>query len=563
MKSFKHNKILWLDLNSSYSHSSLALPAIHAQFSEDGGWVWSVVKATVNEPPGDIVSRISEESPDVIAATCWLFTSDQLIAVLSRCKTLMDNVSIVLGGPEFLGDNESFLRRNEFVDCVFRGEGETVFPIWLGCFPDKRQWSEIQGLCYIGRDGVYYDNGKAVVSDFQSLNSPYKSRFFDWDKPFVQFETTRGCFNTCAFCVSSGEKPVRELSLDQVRSRLEDIHSHGIRDVRMLDRTFNYDNRRALAMLDMFCDFHPDMRFHLEVHPALLSDQLRQKLMSLPKGMLHIEAGMQSLNQDVLEQCGRAGRLKAAVQGLRFLASVDNLVVHADLIAGLPGYSLEQVCKDVLTLAQIGVDEIQLESLKVLPGTRMRRDAGALGIRYSPLPPYEVLSTGEITPQQLRRAMFLSKMIDMYYNSHLWQRIFRRLLTGEDGTIFINSFLDYLIGNDFISSPLGQERRGIILYEYCSTAYPDYLFDISQAWIEAGMSLKKLPAERVRKVKYGSDILSETGADKLPQPEFGKYSESLRLFYLPSGQSSFTGCLYGFDSISHSPYPVYKALIHN
>ena len=28
-------KLLWLDLNSSYAHSSLALPALHAQIADD------------------------------------------------------------------------------------------------------------------------------------------------------------------------------------------------------------------------------------------------------------------------------------------------------------------------------------------------------------------------------------------------------------------------------------------------------------------------------------------------------------------------------------------------
>ena len=32
------NSLVWLDLNSSYAHSSLALPAIHAQVKGDEGF---------------------------------------------------------------------------------------------------------------------------------------------------------------------------------------------------------------------------------------------------------------------------------------------------------------------------------------------------------------------------------------------------------------------------------------------------------------------------------------------------------------------------------------------
>ena len=34
-------KILWIDLNSSYAHSSLALPALHAQIADDTSIEWA------------------------------------------------------------------------------------------------------------------------------------------------------------------------------------------------------------------------------------------------------------------------------------------------------------------------------------------------------------------------------------------------------------------------------------------------------------------------------------------------------------------------------------------
>ena len=47
-------KILWLDLNSSYAHASLALPALHAQVMHDPSLEWGVVSATINENPGEL-----------------------------------------------------------------------------------------------------------------------------------------------------------------------------------------------------------------------------------------------------------------------------------------------------------------------------------------------------------------------------------------------------------------------------------------------------------------------------------------------------------------------------
>ena len=104
----------------------------------------------------------------------------------------------------------------------------------------------------------------------------------------------------------------------------------------------------------LFREFAPGMRFHLEIHPALLSDEVKELLRELPAGLLHLEAGIQSLRENVLQACRRIGDLQAALDGLRYLASLPHLVVHADLIAGLPLYSLEQMIEDVRVLAGFG-----------------------------------------------------------------------------------------------------------------------------------------------------------------------------------------------------------------
>lgn len=542
-------KILWIDLNSSYAHSSLALPALHAQVAENKSIEWAVVSTTINENTGMVVEEVYRHQPDIIAATTWLFNHEQLMHITARVKALLPDSCIILGGPEFLGDNEEFLRRNSFVDCVFRGEGEEAFPKWLTCWNRKEQWKEIPGLCYLDSDKQYSDNGIARVLNFSQLVPPEKSCFFNWSKPFVQLETTRGCFNTCAFCVSGGEKPVRALPIDSIRQRLDIIHKHHIRDVRVLDRTFNYHPQRANELLQLFLEYASDMRFHLEIHPALLSDELKDKLKQLPKGLLHLEAGIQSLNEEALRQSRRMGKLADALEGLQFLCSLPNLVTHADLIAGLPLYHLNEIFEDVRTLADYRAGEIQLESLKLLPGTEMRRRADELGICYSPFPPYEVLKTNEISVDELQTARRLSRLLDSFYNTPAWQGIIREMIL--DNPAFLTEFLEYLTQKNLIDQPLSLEKRGLILYEYCKQYYPDFRLKASIAWIEAGMSLKKLPAEKI-KTKH-----------QVP-PErwdviYGEYKESLRLCFLPVDEENRHGYWFGFESEIQKAEPVFKA----
>lgn len=542
-------KILWIDLNSSYAHSSLALPALHAQIMADRSVEWEIVSATINENTGMIVDEIYRRQPDILAATTWLFNHEQLLHITSRVKTLLPQVCLILGGPEFLGNNETFLRKNPFVNCVFRGEGEEAFPQWLACWKQPDQWISIPGLCYLTPDKKYHDNGIARVLNFADLVPPEQSCFFNWGKPFVQLETTRGCFNTCAFCVSGGEKPVRILSIESIRRKLQIIHAHGIKNVRVLDRTFNYNPRRAKELLHLFLEFSPDIRFHLEIHPALLSEELKEELKLLPEGLLHLEAGIQSLREPVLLTSRRMGKLSDALKGLKFLCSLSNMETHADLIAGLPLYHLHEIFEDVRTLARYNAREIQLESLKLLPGTEMRQRAEKLGIRYSLFPPYEVLQTNEISVSELQTARRLSRLLDGFYNVPAWQALTRELIVEDEQ--FLYCFLEYLTAANLIDQPMSLEKRGLILYEYCKQNYPSYQTKVTVAWIEAGMSLKKLPAEKVRTKRQTPPAIWKT--------IYGEYKENLRLCFLPVDETGEHGYWFGFETEAQKTGPVFKA----
>ena len=541
-------RILWLDLNCSYAHSSLALPALHAQVMHHTDIEWRVVRTTTSETVGTAVDAIYTHQPDVIAGTAWLFTHEHLLHILARVKALLPQSTIILGGPEFLGDNERYLHQHPEIDCVLRGEGEESFAQWLEVWDSPEAWSGIAGLCYI-HEGIYCDNGLARVMDFASLHAPEESALFTWGKPFVQVEATRGCFNTCAFCVSGMGDPIRTLPIEDIRQRLDRIHERGIRDVRVLDRTFNYHPRHAIALLQLFAEYHPHLRFHLEIHPALLPQSVREVLASMPHGLLHLEAGIQSLRQEVLDRSTRKGTLKESLDGLRFLCSLPNLITHADLIAGLPLYTLAQIYEDIHSLAGYQAGEIQLESLKLLPGTAMRHHADTLGIRYSPLPPYEVLETGYITSTELQESRRLSRLLDAYYNTPAWQQITRRLMLAESG--FLHHFLRHLTEHNYIDQPMSLERRGELLYLFCKEHYPAYTTDVTIAWIEAGMSLKKRPAEGVRtKHVQPSATWSVT---------YGEYTESLRLCFLPIDEEGH-GYWFGYDSTSQCPTPIFKAV---
>lgn len=525
---------IWLDINASWSHSSLALPALHANLSAETAAACNmqVVRGTIKSPVAQIVQEVAQLEPSYIFATGWLFNINYLNEVLARVSALCSPLGIFLGGPEFLGDNSHFLHAHPHITAVFKGEGEEMFEEFISSLlRGDSSWRNIQGFEYLlpssscegALEGATYHSSAAVtVKDFKSVRCPEESPLFSWDKSFIQIETSRGCFNSCRFCVSGIEKcPIQDIPIEGLRSRLENIYSHGIRQIRVLDRTFNGNPRRALQLLDLFMEFEGKLNFHLEVHPALLFPlneseavkKLREKLMDMPAGLLHLEAGIQTLRQEVLDMCDRKGSCAQAVEGLKHLVGSSAFEVHADLIAGLPGYSYPQLVEDTLELMRIRPGEIQLESLKLLPGTWFRQNAADLGIRYSPIPPYEVLQTPAISYEQLGKAMTLSKILDLWYNDAKWREPFSALFAdplqnsaADSGLALLEKLIEDLHGTDYITKPLSLENKGILLYRFCRKYSPSLAPLVSLQWVRNGLSIKKEPAENFVKWDFKSGL---------------------------------------------------------
>ena len=135
-------------------------------------------------------------------------------------------------------------------------------------------------------------------------------------------------------------------------------------------------------------------------------------------------------------------------------------------------------------------------------------------------------------------------------NSEAWQEVTRTLILHD--TDFLPAFLDELIRLNVIDQPLSLERRGILLYDFCQKHYPTFARQVSQAWIEAGLSLKKKPAEKVR-------TKCQTPPEHW-QVLKGHYHPGLRLCFLPADTEAEQGIWYGYESEIQAVRPVFKAV---
>ena len=517
-------RLLFLTVNSSFSHSSLALPLLHAASNSVTEWEWFRYDMTLGQDIMGAIREMVSFKCDLLVTTLYLFNSKTALEVLQRYHALFPECRIAAGGPECLGDGAvELLTRFPWLDHVFRGEGEEIFKNYLENFdtPDK-----LPGK-------ISPPEGNAVFKDWTNSPCPVCDPFFVTEKPFVQMETSRGCPMGCYYCTSGGTLP-RYRTLEQVREELSILSSKGVKELRILDRTFNLPKSRGAALLRLFREEFPHMKFHLELHPQFLDDNLKNELSLAQPGQLHIETGIQCLDPGVQDLSGRRSKREAVLEGMSFLCSCSAFETHADLLAGLPEQKWEHILNDVSTLISLNVAEIQLELLKVLPGTPLREIAPRHGIKYSPEPPYDVMESGTMTLEEMQHARDLSRILDMTYNHKYLHSVCLEL--HKECPEFAGKLLEFFhkMGGS-ANSVWDLKKRFLFLLEFCrANSFEKALHTLNFEWLRAGY-----PAEQ------GADLFSKR-IPALPEKavllegngECAKAKES-RIYRLSAGEKEF------------------------
>ena len=492
MNAVQHNPFaprprgVFLAVNASFSHTSITAGYFKG-IAESAGWDWHTEELIRADAIHQALVRVCGLQPRMLAVTFYLFTRQVALSFIRRFKALQPGCLVVAGGPEFLGDNRAFLEAEPAVDMVVRGEGERAFAAILENAGDRAALGRIPGVCRLA-NGAYEDNGFATpVEPPDAIPSPYAGLPIPFKRPFVLLETTRGCANSCSFCASANT-PVRRFSTGRVRADLLAIRALGIREVRVANRTFNDRSVCCLPLLRMFRDEFPELRFHLEIDPARVTPALLREFEASGPGRFHLEAGVQSLCDQVLRNIGRQAAAARTLDGLRRLRDIRGLELHADLIAGLPGGTLEQVWSDLLTLSTLGPDEIQLEVLKLLPGTRLASECGRWGMVASPEPPYEILRTDTMGVGELEVARRLVRVVEWFYNPPDFRSLLVEASRATPG--FWPALLDRAARMLDAAEAPGLEPRYRLLAEYFDRHGPARLRQgLGYQWLKRGFSV--------------------------------------------------------------------------
>jgi radical SAM superfamily enzyme YgiQ (UPF0313 family) len=151
--------------------------------------------------------------------------------------------------------------------------------------------------------------------------------------------------------------------------------------------------------------------------PDRLPEALRDLIRQFPPGALQFEVGIQTFDDAVSRRISRRQDCEKLADNLRFLREETGVHVHADLIVGLPGETLESFARGFDRLVAMRPQEIQVGMLKRLRGTPIVRHDEEWGMVYSVHAPYEILQTRTVDFATMQRLRRFARYWDLVANS--------------------------------------------------------------------------------------------------------------------------------------------------
>lgn len=360
-----------------------------------------------------MLAEIAATGTEIVGFSLYVWNRAEVALLVQQLRTLSPRLILLGGGAEATADPAGVMTEMPF-DFLVVGEGEGTLVALLQRLRHNLAPDDLPGLLRRQAGGIVRPTPPPPPLPLEQLPSPWLAGQLDAYIPQgVLWQLARGCSFACEFCFDGmGTRTVRRFPLDRIATELDYLVRQGVRQVFVLDSTFNQDLKRAKLILKMIREKAPRVHFHFEVRYEFLDAESAQLFAAIS---CSLQIGLQSASPRVL---GMVGRTFDPQDFSRKIALLNHAGVTFgfDLIYGLPADSLPEFNKSLDFALSQYPNQLDIFPLAVLPGTSLASKSAELQLHHLPHPPYTVLASPTFSVSELATARRLANACDIFYS---------------------------------------------------------------------------------------------------------------------------------------------------
>ena len=467
-------RLLLTTIKSDCKHTDLALKSIYSVICDSPAEV-QLRTFGRNELYTDIFESIATGQYDIVYFHANSYNVRQLLHVAEMVKKAVPSIAVMFGGMEVSFETRAFMKQNNFVNYVVRGEGESVLFNFLKSVLDYEfDFENIAGLAFWDGDEIAVNPYDAPV-EMEALPFPYEK--FELDKGTVYYESIRGTSDRSVYSQFLPNARVRALSLSRVFTELRYFLANEVERVVFLDRWFNYNSERAYRIFEYIINNDNGITtFEFSIDGDGLDEETLRLLTEAREGQIVFRMEIGSTNAEVLAACGRDGNIYRLMYNTTKLLQSGKVRTDIHIKAGLPLETEALFARSFnKTFGMAEGMPVHIDNICLSKGTMLRSKAHEFGYVYAEDAPYEVIATGSMSSDELLRLRAMSRTVESYIGDGGFKKSIPRILndTGIKPYDLFSRLTTYINTKDLAGKTRKKEHLARILFAYTEGLYDD------------------------------------------------------------------------------------------
>ena len=325
---------------------------------------------------------IVDTAPDIVGLRCLHKYTDQFHHASSIAKQLPNKPLVIGGGPYPSAAPQETMEKDEYLDIVVVGEGETVFYDLISAYHNKKSFADVPGIYYRQNGEVKQSKTRDPIQDLDSIPFPDWVKI-DFDRyknimgqapvlrKMAPITTTRGCPYSCTYCHDLFQKRFRVRSAQNIVEELEVLHDLGVHDISVIDDIFNLYPKRVIEIFNLI--IQKNLKFRFYYPNGLRGDRMTHEVIDamVEGGSILFTYALESGSRRIQKLVKKQLRFEPFYNAVDYTIK-KGVMVDMFMMVGFPTETEEEAFKTLDFLMQW--DEICFPYLNVLnafPGTEI------------------------------------------------------------------------------------------------------------------------------------------------------------------------------------------------